>query len=285
MADHRSERFAEMHGLADSDAPLERKQAAAWRLRGPATGITLDDVRRMDLVELATFAVAHRLLSVVALELQRLPRPSNPAAGRVVVRAYRKGHATRHVTASLLALMPTEGGYEVAAEILRAARGARGAWGDGPLAADAMVVHDASAACPVLLELICDDTVNHGLRRPIALILNRLEDARIVPAICEAVRAGHIGPVLGGAAIQSHPIGMDRLVEWLGTEAGEVANLAFAVIRRGSLLDVTVVQAVLAAFDTGRLKLGNGERERVEQRWADLTGLQARAATIPKDPR
>jgi hypothetical protein len=254
-------------------------------MRGPATGITLDDVRRMDLVELATFAVAHPLLAVVSLELQRLPRRSNPAAGGVVVRAYREGHATRHVTASLLALMPTEGGYEVAAEILRVARGARGAWGDGPQAADAMVVHDASAACPVLLELICDDTVNHGLRRPIALILNRLEDARIVPAIWDAVRAGRIGPVLGAAAIQSHPIGMDRLVEWLGTEVGEVANLAFDVIRRGSLLDVTVVQAVRAAFDTGRLKLGNGERERFEQRWADLTGLQAWAATISKGPR
>jgi hypothetical protein len=238
-------------------------------MRGPATGITLDDLRRMDLVELATFAVAHpEVLGLVSMEVQRHPRRSNPAAGRVVVRAYRKGHATRSVTASLLALMPTEGGYEVAAEILRVARGARGARGDGPAAARAMVVHDASAACPVFLELICNDTVSHSLRRPIALILNGMEDARIVPAICDAVRAGRIGPVLGAAAIQSHPIGMDRLVEWLGTDDGEVANLAFDLIRRGSMLDVTVVQAVRAAFDTGRLKLGNGERERFEQRYS-----------------
>jgi hypothetical protein len=249
--------------MADSAS----KQAAAWSVR-PATGITLDDIRRMDLAELATFAVAHGLLAVVALELQRLPRPSNPAAGRVVVRAYREGHIAPSVTASLLALMPTEGGYEVAAEILRVARGARGAWDDGPVAARAMVVHDASAACPVFLELICDDTVSHSLRRPIALILNRMEDARIMPAICDAVRAGRVGPVLGAAAIQSHPIGMDRLVEWLGTDDGEVANLAFDVIRRGSLLDETVVQAVRAAFDAGRLKLGNGERERFEQRYS-----------------
>jgi hypothetical protein len=46
-----------MDHRSDSEA-LARKQSAAWRARGPATGVTLDDVRRMDLVQLATLIKA-----------------------------------------------------------------------------------------------------------------------------------------------------------------------------------------------------------------------------------
>jgi hypothetical protein len=257
MADQRS----------DLDDLIAHKQADVWSARGPASGVTLADVHRMDLVQLATFAVAHPgLAGVVSLELQRRPRRADPAAGRVLVRAYREGHADGHLTASLLSSMPTEDGYEVAAEILGVARGAHDAWVAGP-AADAMVVHDASAACAVFLELICDDAMNHGLRRCIALTLNQMNDARIVPAISEAVRAGRLGPVLGAAAIQLYPIETGRLVEWLGTEDGEVATLAFDVIRRHRYWDVdeAIAHAIRAACDAGRLRLSKAEREHFER--------------------
>jgi hypothetical protein len=44
--------------------------------------------------------------------------------------------------------------------------------------------------------------------------------------------------VLGATAIQSHPIDTERLVDWLGTEQGDVSNLAFEIIRIRALYDV-----------------------------------------------
>lgn len=258
MTDHRS----------DSSDFIARKQAAVWTALGAAAEVTLDDVRRMDLVQLATSAVARPgIADVVSLELQRRPRRPDPAAGRFLVRAYREEGADGYLTASLLASMPTEDGYEVAAEILRVALGAHDAWGAGPPAARAMVVHDASAACAAFLELICDHAVNHSLRRCIALTLNQMNDARIVPAISEAVRAGRLGPVLGAAAIQRYPRDPDRLVEWLETEDGELANLAFDVIRRHRYWDVdeALARALRAAHDAGRLRLSESERKHFER--------------------
>jgi hypothetical protein len=269
-----------------SDCQIARKQEAAWDALGVAPGVTLDDVRRMSLVQLATFLVTYpRLDFVVSLELQRRPRTPDPAAGRVLVRAYRAQRLDGYRTATFLASMPAEDGYEVAAEILRGARGAHGEWGAGPPAADAMVVHDAFAACVVLFELICDETAPRGLRRGIALTLNAMRDARIVPAIFEAVRAGRLGPVLGAAAIQLHPVETDRLVEWLGLEDG-AANLAFDVIRRHRYLavDEAVARAIRAALDAGRLRLSASERERFEQGLADAAEERAWLAPWRKEP-
>jgi hypothetical protein len=94
-----------------------------------------------------------------------------------------------------------------------------------------------------------------------------MNDARIVPAISEAVRAGRLGPVLGAAAIQLYPIETGRLVEWLGTEDGEVATLAFDVIRRHRYWDVdeAIAHAIRAACDAGRLRLSKAEREHFER--------------------
>jgi hypothetical protein len=273
---------------SDLENVVARKQAGAWSaLGGHALGVTLDEVRRMDLGQLATFVIAHpRLDDVVSLELGRRPRSPDPAAGRILVRAYREGRADGYLTAQFLASMRAEDGYEVAAEILRGARDPHGAWGAGRPAAHAMVVHDALAACPVFLELICDETVHPGLRRCIALTLNGMKDARIVPAIVEAVRAGRLGPVVGAAAIQLHPVETDRLVEWFGTEGGEVAALAYDLVRRHRYLQVdeAVADALRAAHEAGRLKLSEAERERFERGYLQVAVERAWLARFRMTP-
>lgn len=264
--------------------PFARKQEGAWGvLEPPPEGVTLDDVRRMSLVDLAGVVAAHPcLVDVVLLDLEQRPRSPDPAAGRVLVRAYRERRADGYVTATFLRWMPAEGGYEVAWEILRAARTA----GDGCRAASAMVFHDASAACAVFLELICDEAADPGLRRCIALTLSQMEDSRIAPAIFERVRTGRLGPVRGASAIQWRPLETDRLIEWLGMEDGAVANLAFDVIRRHRYFDVddAVAQAVRMALDAGRLTLSEAEREHFEQGMVHVAEERAWLAKWSKRP-
>lgn len=264
---------------------VDSKQEALWCVLGrfdwkerigdrpvwidaPIEGVTLDDVRRLGLVELAELVVARpKLRNVVALELLRSNRKPARAAGSVLVHAYREGRATGELTAFFLAGMRADDGYEVASEILQKARrtGAEGAQ-SGCNAVSAMVIHAPAAASAILLELLCDETAHPRLRRHVAFALNEMVEPSIVPAIFEAVRTGRLGPVRGAAAIQRHPVGPERLIEWLATDGGDAPSLAFELIRRHAYRDVdeAVARAVHVALESGRLRLGHAERQHFE---------------------
>lgn len=171
--------------------PGAKKQEAIWHLVGPKLGITIEDLRRMDLVELASLAVARPTsLGVLTLELMRRPRRPDPVAGQLLLRAYREGQADSWLTASLLTRMPAEGGYAVAVEIL------------------------------------------------------------------------------GGACRTGDPLraGEDAMSA-LGTEQGDVSNLAFEIIRiRGySNAQRILVHAIRAARNAGRLRLSAAEDQDFER--------------------
>ncbi len=211
----------------DDDASWTHEELVR-RKYGPV-GVPPGALRHTSLADLVRLVVERgSMVKIVLKELDQRPRPPDPAAGKALIRAYREGRVGGWTTAVLLPRLRVDGGYEVAADILRSARNLD----EGSSAAGIMASRDAASACAVFLEVLLDETSRSLLRRCAAIALRGMGDPRIVPTILEAVRAGRLGPVRGASAIDADTLDADVITGWLGASDPALATFASELVRR-----------------------------------------------------
>ncbi len=196
---------------SDDDASsLTAVEERFWREFGPE-GVPSGALGRMSLADLVRLVLERNpMVKIVLKELHQRPRLPDPAAGEALIRAYREGRVNRWITATLLGCVRVDGGYEVAADILRSAQNLD----EGSKAAGVMASQDPASACAVFLEVLLDETARSLPRRCVAsalravatfaseLVRRRLAfDKSIARAVRCAVEAGRIQAIDGERAI------------------------------------------------------------------------------------